>query len=160
MVSGTQPGSGRGLALELRWAVARITESPRTWPVIRRNARRYFLRHAVDQLTPARGPDHTEWRFIHNMARRRSDDKRSRILHAAVKVFARRGYFASRVADVARRAGVADGTIYLYFRNKEDAFCRVIETVIVDELAVSAVVPLDHAPRQSMEQGIRNFIAV
>src|SRR5947207_14636104 len=53
------------------------------------------------QLAPGRvevdtpgPPPHTEWRFIHNMARRRTDDKRSRILQAAVKVFARRGYFA------------------------------------------------------------------
>jgi len=64
------------------------------------------------------------------MARRRSDDKRSRILQAAVKVFARRGYFASRVADVARRAGVADGTIYLYFRNKEDILVSLFDEVM------------------------------
>ena len=46
----------------------------------------------------------------------RSDDKRRRILQAAVKVFARKGYFAARVSEIAQRAGVADGTIYLYFR--------------------------------------------
>jgi TetR/AcrR family fatty acid metabolism transcriptional regulator len=68
------------------------------------------------------------------MARRRSDDKRSRILHAAVKVFARRGYFASRVADVARRAGVADGTIYLYFRNKEDILVSLFDEVMSEHL--------------------------
>ena len=77
---------------------------------------------------------HTEWRFIHNMARRRGDDKRSRILHAAVKVFARRGYFAARVADVARRAGVADGTIYLYFRNKEDILVSLFDEVMSEHL--------------------------
>ena len=54
------------------------------------------------------------------MPRRRSDDKRRRILQAAVEVFARKGYFAARVSDIARRAEVADGTIYLYFRGKED----------------------------------------
>ena len=68
------------------------------------------------------------------MARRRSDDKRSRILQAAVKVFARRGYFASRVADVARRAGVADGTIYLYFRNKEDILVSLFDEVMSEHL--------------------------
>jgi TetR/AcrR family fatty acid metabolism transcriptional regulator len=68
------------------------------------------------------------------MARRRSDDKRSRILLAAVKVFARRGYFASRVADVARRAGVADGTIYLYFRNKEDILVSLFDEVMSEHL--------------------------
>ncbi len=64
------------------------------------------------------------------MARPRSDDKRARILQAAVKVFARRGYFASRVAEVARRAGVADGTIYLYFRNKEDILVSLFDEVM------------------------------
>jgi len=68
------------------------------------------------------------------MARRRSDDKRSRILQAAVKVFARRGYFAARVADVARRAGVADGTIYLYFRNKEDILVSLFDEVMSEHL--------------------------
>ena len=68
------------------------------------------------------------------MARRRSDDKRSRILQAAVKVFARRGYFAARVADVARRAGVADGTIYLYFRNKEDLLVSLFDEVMSQHL--------------------------
>jgi TetR/AcrR family transcriptional regulator, fatty acid metabolism regulator protein len=68
------------------------------------------------------------------MARRRSDDKRARILQAAVKVFARRGYFASRVSDVARRAGVADGTIYLYFRNKEDILVSLFDEVMSEHL--------------------------
>jgi len=53
------------------------------------------------------------------MPRPRTDDKRRRILLAAVKVFARKGYFAARVSEIARKAGVADGTIYLYFRGKE-----------------------------------------
>ena len=42
------------------------------------------------------------------------------ILEAAVKVFARQGFYQSTVAQIAREAGVADGTIYLYFKNKED----------------------------------------
>jgi TetR/AcrR family fatty acid metabolism transcriptional regulator len=47
-------------------------------------------------------------------------DKYRRILEAAVKVFARHGFFQSTVAQVAKEAGVADGTIYLYFKNKDD----------------------------------------
>ncbi|GAB6095941.1 fatty acid metabolism transcriptional regulator FadR [Desulfatiferula olefinivorans] len=42
------------------------------------------------------------------------------ILDAAIKVFAEHGFFQSTVAQIARKAGVADGTIYLYFENKED----------------------------------------
>ena len=53
--------------------------------------------------------------------RRRSGDKRDRILEAAVKVFARTGFHATRVSEVAKAAGVADGTIYLYFKSKDES---------------------------------------
>jgi TetR/AcrR family fatty acid metabolism transcriptional regulator len=46
---------------------------------------------------------------------RRSTDKRERILRAAIKVFARKGFYATRVSEIAKAAGVADGTIFLYF---------------------------------------------
>jgi TetR/AcrR family fatty acid metabolism transcriptional regulator len=69
------------------------------------------------------------------MARPRSDDKRRRILEAAVRVFAKKGYFASRVSDVARRAGIADGTIYLYFRNKEDILVSLFDDVMKEHIA-------------------------
>ncbi len=64
------------------------------------------------------------------MARRRSDDKRDRILKAAIEVFAREGYFGARITDVAKRAGVADGTIYLYFKNKDDVLITIFENGI------------------------------
>ncbi len=48
------------------------------------------------------------------------NDKYHRILEAAVKIFARQGFRQSTVAQIAREAGVADGTIYLYFKNKND----------------------------------------
>lgn len=63
------------------------------------------------------------------------DDKRARILAAAVKVFARKGWFASRVSDVARAAGVADGTIYLYFQGKEDLLVSLFEEVMAEHVA-------------------------
>ena len=50
----------------------------------------------------------------------RDPDKPQQIIEAAVRVFARKGYFNSRVSDVAREAGIAAGTIYLYFKTKED----------------------------------------
>jgi len=52
-------------------------------------------------------------------------DKRDRILKAAIKVFAKNGFYATRVSDIARAAGVADGTIYLYFKNKEDVLITI-----------------------------------
>lgn len=47
-------------------------------------------------------------------------DKREAILRASVKVFAEKGFFNSKVADVARAAGIADGTVYLYFKSKDE----------------------------------------
>lgn len=51
--------------------------------------------------------------------------KRETILRAAARVFARSGYFNAKVADVARAAGVADGTVYLYFKNKDDLLTSI-----------------------------------
>lgn len=47
------------------------------------------------------------------------------ILRAAAKVFARFGYFNAKVSDVARAAGIADGTVYLYFKNKDDLLTSI-----------------------------------
>ncbi len=58
---------------------------------------------------------------------RKESDRRKEILEAAVKVFARNGFFLSKVSDVARAAGVADGTIYLYFRNKDDLLISIFD---------------------------------
>src|SRR6476659_5828599 len=54
-------------------------------------------------------------------------DKRERILAAAERIFARHGFFAAKVSDVAKEAGVADGTIYLYFKNKDDLLISLFE---------------------------------
>lgn len=53
--------------------------------------------------------------------------KRDRILRAAVKIFSRKGFFSSKVSEIARAAEVADGTIYLYFRNKDDLLISLFE---------------------------------
>lgn len=54
-------------------------------------------------------------------------DKREAILRAAVKVFARKGYFNSKVADVASEAGIADGTVYLYFKSKDEILHSIFD---------------------------------
>ena len=58
----------------------------------------------------------------------RNADKYQRILDAAAAVFAEKGFFSSRVADIADRAEVADGTVYLYFKNKDEILMTVINT--------------------------------
>jgi len=60
-------------------------------------------------------------------AARAVTDKREAILRAAVKVFARRGYFNAKVADIAREAGIADGTVYLYFKSKDEVLHSVFD---------------------------------
>ena len=55
----------------------------------------------------------------------RPNEKYDLILRAAIKVFAKNGFFNSKVADVARAAGVADGTVYLYFKNKDDILISI-----------------------------------
>ena len=53
--------------------------------------------------------------------------KRDAILRAAIDVFAERGFFSAQVADVARAAGVAAGTVYLYFKNKDDLLVSIFD---------------------------------
>ncbi len=56
-------------------------------------------------------------------------EKYQRILDAAVEVIAERGYFSSPVSAIAKRAGVADGTIYLYFKSKDDVLRTAIDAM-------------------------------
>src|SRR2546426_12070914 len=62
-----------------------------------------------------------------NVPRPPVGDKREAILRAATRVFARSGYFNSKVADIAGAAGVADGTVYLYFKSKEEILHSIFD---------------------------------
>jgi TetR/AcrR family fatty acid metabolism transcriptional regulator len=78
----------------------------------------------------------TESRFSSEAApkkarKAREGDKRERILRAATKVFARKGFYATKVSEVAKAAGVADGTIYLYFKSKDDLLVSLFEDRIM-----------------------------
>lgn len=61
--------------------------------------------------------------------------KRDRILRAAVRIFSQRGFFNSKISDIARSAGVADGTIYLYFKNKDDLLISLFEEKMAEVVA-------------------------
>ena len=67
--------------------------------------------------------------------RRRKDARPEEIIAAALEVFADRGFAATKLEDIARRAGVTKGTIYLYFDNKEALFKALIRQTIVPVLA-------------------------
>ena len=60
----------------------------------------------------------------------KSADKHNKIIKAAIKVFAKKGFFNARITDIAKEAKVADGTIYLYFNNKYDILISVFEQEI------------------------------
>jgi TetR/AcrR family fatty acid metabolism transcriptional regulator len=62
-------------------------------------------------------------------------DKREAILRAATMIFARNGYFNAKVADIARAAGVADGTVYLYFKSKEEILHSIFDRSMEDAIA-------------------------
>ena len=62
-------------------------------------------------------------------------DKREAILRAAIKTFAGKGFFNSKVADIAKEAGVADGTVYLYFKNKDDILHSVFDRAMDEFIA-------------------------
>ena len=62
-------------------------------------------------------------------------DKREAILRAAIRVFAGNGYFNSKVADIAREAGVADGTVYLYFKSKEEILHSIFDRNMEEAIA-------------------------
>lgn len=66
--------------------------------------------------------------------RRRKEDRPQEIVAAALDVFAERGFAAARLDDVAARAGVSKGTLYLYFPSKEDLFKAVIRAAILPNL--------------------------
>jgi TetR/AcrR family fatty acid metabolism transcriptional regulator len=77
-------------------------------------------------------------------------EKRRAILHAAVRVFAEKGYHGCRIADVARAAGVAYGLVYHYFQNKEE----LLESVFAEQwgILISALKAIDEGPGTASEK--------
>ena len=66
------------------------------------------------------------------MARKADPEKKDNIICAAIPVFARKGYAATRIIDVARSAGIGKGTVYEYFSSKEDLFFSVFQQIMQD----------------------------
>ena len=88
-----------------------------------------------------------------NSSRPATGDKREAILRAAITVFAHNGYFNSKVADIAREAGVADGTVYLYFKSKEEILHSIFDRS-VDEALGEAKKKIESIsdPREKLRQ--------
>ena len=66
--------------------------------------------------------------------RRRKEERPAEITQAAMETFAEHGYAAARVDDVAKRAGISKGLLYLYFKTKEELFKAVIRSVVVPRI--------------------------
>jgi TetR/AcrR family fatty acid metabolism transcriptional regulator len=86
--------------------------------------------------------------------------KRDAILRAAIDVFADRGFFNAQVADVARAAGVAAGTVYLYFKGKDDLLVSIFERSMRDGLAHGRAAVTDlQDPRERLLRLARAHLA-
>lgn len=86
-------------------------------------------------------------------------DKHSKIIRAATKVFAKKGFFNARISDIAKEAKVADGTIYLYFNNKYDMLLSVFEEKIgklVEQ--INSQIEKEDDPRRMLEIFIENHL--
>jgi TetR/AcrR family fatty acid metabolism transcriptional regulator len=89
----------------------------------------------------------------------KANGKYEAILRAAIKVFAQNGFFYSKVADVAKAAGVADGTVYLYFKNKDDILVSIFNHVTEQALARgrSVLAEIDD-PAEKLKQIVRGHL--
>jgi len=87
----------------------------------------------------------------------RDPDKPQQIIAAAIRVFARSGYYNSRVSDIAREAGIASGTIYLYFKTKDE----ILVTLFREKMAEwVALVRRELAAERNPVTKIRKIVAL
>jgi len=73
------------------------------------------------------------------MSKRKNSEKHYRIIEAATKVFAKKGFYQSKISEIAKEAKVADGTIYIYFENKDDILISLFEEqmkAVIDNMEV------------------------
>jgi TetR/AcrR family fatty acid metabolism transcriptional regulator len=92
-------------------------------------------------------------RTLNNNVRVPGGDKHEAILRSAIRVFAHNGYFNSKVADIAREAGVADGTVYLYFKSKEEILHSIFDRSVHEALAAARKqIELISDPREKLRR--------
>jgi AcrR family transcriptional regulator len=78
---------------------------------------------------------------------RRAEDRPREICAAALEVFAEKGFAAAKLDEIAQRAGVSKGTLYLYFKDKEDLFRAVVRSAIAPNIAaVTSTISSSDAP--------------
>jgi TetR/AcrR family fatty acid metabolism transcriptional regulator len=86
----------------------------------------------------------------------RDPDKPQQIIDAAVRVFARNGFYNSRVSDIAREAGIASGTIYLYFKTKDEILVTLFrEKMAAFVKALRTEIAREHDPEAKIRRLVR-----
>src|ERR1700750_719225 len=92
--------------------------------------------------------------------RRRKTDRPGEIIGAALEVFAEKGFAAARLDEIARRAGVSKGALYLYFETKEDIFRAVVGQAIAPNLTVIKAMAAAHpGPLSDLVRGVTAHVA-
>ena len=79
--------------------------------------------------------NHSLW--VKVMSKKKNTEKYYRIIQAATKMFARKGFYKTRISEIAMEAQVADGTVYIYFENKDDILISLFEEqmkVVIDNM--------------------------
>lgn len=88
-------------------------------------------------------------------------NKHAKIITAATKVFAKKGFFNARISDIAKEAKVADGTIYLYFNNKIDILVSVFEEEFGNViLQTRALLDVEEDPRKKFEIFVMKHLTI
>ena len=92
-----------------------------------------------------------------------ADDKRQAILDAAIYTFARKGFHATRISDVAERAGIGKGTVYLYFDSKEDLLISILQSYIDEAMSLVEELVDDQIDARRgieifFEKGLQRFV--
>jgi AcrR family transcriptional regulator len=92
--------------------------------------------------------------------RRRKADRPGEIVSAALAVFAEKGFAAAKLDEIARRAGVSKGALYLYFETKEDLFRAVVGKAIAPNISVvKAMVAAHPGPLSDLVRGVTSHVA-
>ena len=88
---------------------------------------------------------------------RRADDRPREICAAALEVFAEKGFAAAKLDEIARRAGVSKGTLYLYFADKQELLAAVVRNAVVPNIQI--IVTALEAPDLSFAATVRGLLA-
>ena len=89
--------------------------------------------------------------------RRLPEERPHQILHAALEVFGEFGLARARLEDIAKRAGVSKGTIYLYFPNKEELFREMVRSTVVEAIVAGENLPRGGTATERLTTFMRNY---